>query len=425
MKPKLAIHGGTPLITREVPRYNSIGREEAERVSEVMESGLLSGFLGAWSEDFFGGPFVRDFESRAADYFGVKHVLSVNSWTSGLIAGLGAIGINPGDEVIVSPFTMAASATAILHWGALPVFADVDRSDYCIDPTSVESLIGPHTRAIVAVDIFGHPSQSEQLMALAKKRNLRVFTDSAQAPGAKVGTQFAGTLTDLGGYSLNHHKHINTGEGGLVVTNDDEIAENVALIRNHAEAVVGGMGKRDIKNMVGYNFRMGEIEAAIGLAQLTKLSRAVFSRQQMASILTAELEKLSGIQVPKIRPGYTHSFYIYPMTLDPKSTGVKRDKIVAALRAEGVPGLIEGYANIHLLPIFQKKIAFGDEGFPWSLYPDRVANGYLKGIVPVAEDLFENGFLGLLMCMYDFTESDMSDIAEAFSKVWANLETLQ
>lgn len=425
MKSELAIHGGTPLLTREFPRYKSVGRAEAERVSEVMESGLLSGFLGSWSEDFFGGPYVRDFESRAADYFGVRHVLSVNSWTSGLIAGLGAIGINPGDEVIVSPFTMAASATAILHWGALPVFADVDPFDYCIDPISVANLIGPHTRAIVAVDIFGHPSQSEKLMALAKTHNLKVFTDSAQAPGAKVGAQFAGTLTDLGGYSLNYHKHVNTGEGGLVVTNDDEIAENVALIRNHAEAVVGDMRKRNIRNMVGFNFRMGEIEAAIGLAQLTKLSGAVSSRQQMASILTAELKKLDGIRVPEIRPGSTHSFYMYPITLDSKSIGVKREKIVAALKAEGVPGLIEGYQNIHLLPIFQKKIAFGDSGFPWSMFPDRVANGYHKGIVPVAEDLFERGFIGLLMCMYDFDESDMYDIGEAFSKVWANLEKIR
>ena len=425
MSNQLAIHGGTPVITRKFPRYKAIGIQEVAAVSEVVASGSLSGFLGSWSEDFFGGPLVREFENQASEYFGVKHVVSVNSWTSGLIAGLGAIGIEPGDEVIVSPFTMAASATSILHWGALPVFADVSPLDYCIDPASVEKLISRHTRAIVAVDIFGHPSQSEKLMELARAHDLKVFTDSAQAPGARVGTKYAGTLTTLGGFSLNHHKHITTGEGGLLVTEDPEIAENVALIRNHAEAVVGGMGKKDIRNMVGYNFRMGEIEAAIGLAQLPKLGEAVASRQHLASILTRHLDNLAGIQVPSIRPDLTHSFYVYPMTLDRNITGVQRDRIAEALRAEGVPGLLEGYQNVHLLPIFQRKIAYGSGGFPWSHYPERAASGYQKGIAPVAEELFDSSFLGILMCMFDLREEDMSDIAEAFGKVWANLDSLR
>ncbi len=420
----LAIHGGLPVIDWEIPRYNTIGAEELRSVARVVGSGNLSQFLGDWHDDFYGGPMVRRFEEEAAVLFGVKHALTVNSWTSGLVAAVGAIGIEPGDEVIVTPFTMAASATAILHWNAIPVFADVDPITYCISPESVEAVISPHTKAIMAVDIFGHPSDSLRLMEIASRHGLKVITDSAQAPGAKISGEFAGTLTDIGGFSLNYHKHIHTGEGGIVVTNDDLLAENVALIRNHAEAVVGNMGKSDLTNMIGFNFRMGEIEAAIGSEQLKKLPQLINSRVALAERLTSRLRHLEGLQVHEPDPGISHVYYVYPMSIDSDHLGVQRSKIVEALVAEGVPGLAGSYQNLHLLPLFQEKVAYGRSGFPWSAFPERPAGGYKRGITPIAERLHEETFMALAMCSFDFNENDIDAIANAFEKVWSELASL-
>ena len=262
-------------------RYNPIGAEEVEAAKQVIESGVLSQFLGAWHEDFYGGPKVREFERQCAEYFGVKHAVTVNSWTSGLVAAVGAIGIEPGDEVIVTPWTMSATATAILHWNAIPVFADIDPETFNLDPKSVEANITPYTKAIMVADIFGQSADMDALMAIAAKHGLKVISDTAQAPGALYKGKYAGTLADVGGYSLNYHKHIHTGEGGILVTDNDEIAERLQLIRNHAEVVVGDKGVTNLSNMIGHNFRLGEIECAIGIEQLKKLNRFVQSRQRI------------------------------------------------------------------------------------------------------------------------------------------------
>ena len=239
---KLAVHGGLKTINKNFRKYNSIGLEEKNAAIKVIESGVLSKFLGVWSPDFFGGPMVQDFERECQKFFNVKHAVVVNSWTSGLIAAVGAIGIEPGDEVIVSPWTMSASATAILHWNAIPVFADIDKRTFCLDPKSIESNITEFTKAIMVVDIFGYSADMNSIMMLAEKYNLKVISDSAQAPGAIYYGKYAGTLADIGGYSLNFHKHINTGEGGILVTNNDNYADKLRLIRNHAEVVVEGKG---------------------------------------------------------------------------------------------------------------------------------------------------------------------------------------
>ena len=154
---KLAIHGGTPVRTKQFPAYNVIGDEEKEVVQRVMESGILSRFLGSWHSDFYGGPEVQVFEKEWADYFDVKHAIAVNSCTSGLYCAIGASGVGPGDEVIVSPYTMSASATSVIIFNAVPVFADIEPDYFCLDPASVESKITERTKAIVVVDIFGQP----------------------------------------------------------------------------------------------------------------------------------------------------------------------------------------------------------------------------------------------------------------------------
>jgi perosamine synthetase len=424
MNSKLALLGGQATITKPFKQYNPIGQEELNAAKEVIESGVLSQFIGAWHPDFLGGPKVREFESQCASYFGVKHAITVNSWTSGLIAAVGAIGIQPGDEVIVPPWTMCASATAILHWNAIPVFADIDPKTFCLDPNSVEANITPYTKAIMAVDIFGQSADMDALMAIAKRHGLKVISDTAQAPGAKYKGQFAGTLADVGGFSLNYHKHIHTGEGGILVTNDDEIAKRLQLIRNHAEAVVEGMGVTNLTNMVGYNFRLGEIECAMGITQLKKLQYYLESRQHIAKLLNDRLKTLPGLTTPYLMPESTHAYYVYPMVLDTDKLGVTRARIVEALNAEGVTGLSNGYQNIHLLPIFQKKIAYGSNGFPWSSEICRREVNYSPGICPVAEEMHKKTYLGFAMCLNELNDGDVNLIANSFEKVWGQLKQL-
>jgi len=421
--PKLALFGGPKTIQTTFKRYNPIGVEEVEAAKQVIESGVLSQFLGVWHKDFYGGSKVREFERQCAEYFGVKHAVTVNSWTSGLVAAVGAIGIEPGDEVIVTPWTMSATATAILHWNAIPVFADIDPETFNLDPKSVEANITPYTKAIMVADIFGQSADMDALMAIAAKHGLKVISDTAQAPGALYKGKHAGTLADVGGYSLNYHKHIHTGEGGILVTDNDEIAERVQLIRNHAEVVVGDKGVTNLSNMIGHNFRLGEIECAIGIEQLKKLSVFVESRQALASRLSEGLKGLRGLRTPVVKPGCTHVYYVYPMVLDIEALGVSRERIHAALQAEGV-AVSKHYQNIHLLPLYQRKIAYGSMGFPWSSDICRRDVDYSKGICPVAEQLNDSTYLGFGMCVYDLTEDDVDVIVTAFHKVWNNLELL-
>jgi len=419
----LALFGGPKTIQGPFKRYNSIGAEEVAAAKQVVESGVLSQYLGCWDPDFYGGPKVHEFERACEAYFGVKHAVTVNSWTSGLIAAVGAIGVEPGDEVIVSPWTMCASATAILHWNAIPVFADIEPETFCLDPKSVEAQISPYTKAIMAVDIFGHSANMDALMAIACKHGLKVITDAAQAPGAMVKGKYAGTLADVGGYSLNFHKHIHTGEGGILVTDDDEIAERLRLIRNHAEAVVGDKGVTNLSNMLGYNFRLGEIECAIGIEQLKKLKGFVATRQRAAERLASGLQGLAGLRPPVVMPDCTHAYYVYAMVLDEELIGVTRDRIYEALQAEGVH-VGKSYQNLHLLPMYQQKMAYGTKGFPWTSDICKRDVDYRKGICPVAEELQDNSYLSVGMCVYEFSKEDIDLIVAAFRKVWGQISSL-
>ena len=417
---RLAINGGRPALSTMPARRNPVGHPEKMAANRVLDSGTLSKFVGIWTDDFYGGPEVRDLESEWSDVFGVSHSVSFNSWTSGLIAAVGAIGVEPGDEVITTPYTMSACATAILHWNAIPVFADIEPLFFCIDPDDVERKISDRTRAILAVDIFGHPSDSARLLEIGAKYGVAVLTDSAQAPGARDQQAFAGTLTDAGGFSMNFHKHISAGEGGILVSNRPEIAERAALVRNHGESVLGGPVPENEKNRFGYNLRMGEIEAAIIRSQLPRLNGLVSEIRDSAAFLAQKLGDLPGLRLPQTRPGVEHAYYAFPMVLESKELQEKRARIAEALRAEGVPGVNEGYVNLHRLPIFENRRVYGNSGIPWSL-SEREIPPYS---CPVAELMFDRAELGLAFSDFLFDESDLDSVAQAFQKVWAEINTL-
>jgi dTDP-4-amino-4,6-dideoxygalactose transaminase len=425
MTNQLAILGGEPAIQHPMAYFKSMGEDEVTAATRVIRSGVLSAYIGAPGEGFMGGKEVRAFEEHAANYFGVRHAIAVNSWTSGLIAAVGAIGIEPGDEIITTPWTMAATATAILHFNGIPVFADIDPDTFNIDPKCVERLITKRTRAVMAVDIFGQSADMQSLRKICDRHGLKLLSDTAQAPGARYFSRHAGTLADIGGFSLNYHKHIHCGEGGILVTDDDKLAQRLCLIRNHAEAVVKSDNPLELANMLGYNFRMGEIEAAIASVQLEKLEARVASRQHIAEQLNQSLMHLEGLKVPIVSNGSIHVYYVYGLTLDLERLGVSREKIVKALQAEGVPGLVTGYQNLHLLPLFRNKIAYGTKGFPWSSPYCTSRIEYGPGLCPVAEQLHSERFFGMNLCMFEYYPEDVELIVAAFRKVWHNINLLR
>jgi dTDP-4-amino-4,6-dideoxygalactose transaminase len=421
----LALHGGRPVRNTPYPPYVPIGEEEKQAAIEVLDTTVLSQFLGAWSPDFYGGPRVQFLERAWAEYFGARHAISVNSATSGLFAAVGAAGIGPGDEVIVSPYTMSASATAALVYGAIPVFADIDPDTFCITPTTIRQRISPRTRAIIAVDIFGHPAEFDQIMTIAGEHGLTVIEDAAQAPGALLDGRYAGTLGHMGVFSLNYHKTIHCGEGGVIVTDDENLAERLQLIRNHAEAVVRAKGVTNLVNMIGFNYRMTEIEAAIATEQLKKLERLLLPRIEAAEYLTGRLSALPGITPPVVRSGVRHGFYVYAMRYDAASSGVSRDLLVQALQAEGIP-IYQGYVRpLYLEPLYQQRIGFGRDGFPFSYKGYKGTVSYNRGICPVTERMHFQELMFTNICHANITRGDLDDFAAAFEKVLANLDELQ
>ncbi|HEV3142171.1 MAG TPA: DegT/DnrJ/EryC1/StrS family aminotransferase [Vicinamibacterales bacterium] len=422
---KLAINGGRPVREQPFPEYVTIGEEEKRAVAAVLDSTVLSKYLGTWSPEFYGGPRVQTLEREWADYFGVSHAVTVNSATSGLYAAVGASGAGPGDEVIVSPYSMSASATAALVYGAIPVFADIDPQTFCLSPRSICERITPLTKAIIAVDLFGHPADFDEIVRIARERKIVVIEDAAQAPGALLNGRYAGTLADIGVFSLNYHKTIHTGEGGVVVTNDDDLADRVQLIRNHGEVVVKAKGTKDITNLIGFNYRMTEIEAAIGSEQLKKLERLLTPRIEAADYLTEHLRALPGLTPAVVRPGVRHAYYVYALRYDAAATGVPRSRFAAALKAEGLP-IGEGYVEpIYLEPVYQRRIAFGRDGFPFTYpgYKGRVR--YDRGICPVTERMHDSEMLLTAICHAGTMRRDLEDFVAGCAKVSDNLAELR
>lgn len=418
--PDLALLGGAPALETPLAHYRSMGPREAEAVRAVVDSDCLSGFYGSWGDCFLGGPRVREFEAAWAARFGSAHCVSVNSATSGLMAALGAVGVGPGDEVIVPPYTMSATATAPLVYGAVPVFADIEDETFCLDIDAVRANITGRTRAVLAVNLFGHPARLRELRALCDERGIALVEDNAQGPLAREDGRFAGTIGHIGVFSLNYHKHLHTGEGGMCVTDDADLARRMQLIRNHAENCVEALGMEDVPNMVGFNLRMTELSAAVGLVQLADAETHVSRRVRWSEALTQATAGLDGLTPPKVRRGCGHVYYVWACRLDEEAAGFSRKAMVKALAAENVP-LGAGYVRpLYLLPLFRNRLAFGSQGYPFSL----AERTYEKGLCPVCERMhFQELFL-FEVCMYDLSDELVERMGEAFRKVWRNRDAL-
>ena len=409
------------IINFKIKEFNLLGNEEVLAASKVVKSKSLSKFLGESTEDYFGGPKVRSFEKKLSKFYNVKHAIVVNSWTSGLVAAVGSLDLEPGDEVITSPWTMCASATSILQWNAIPIFADIKKDDFTLDPVSVEKNITSKTKAILTVDIFGKSSDFTSLSKIARKYNLKIISDSAQSPFSYYKKKLTGTLADVGGYSFNYHKHITTGEGGVLVTNSKKIFKKIALIRNHGEAVIEKFKGVSLTNVLGHNFRMGEIEAAIGIEQLKKLRKRVQKIYNLANKFIGYLDDLDGIILPTKKNNIDNSYYVFPIVLDLNKIKISREKIILALKKKGMSCVHGGYRNVHLLPMYQKKIAYGSKGFPWNSNFSRKKISYKKGICPNAEELNDKSFIAIAFSSIDVNENLIKLFAKCFYEVWQEL----
>ena len=354
-----------------------IGKEERDAVIRVIESGVLSEYQGNWSDNFYGGTEIKALESEWAEYFGVKHAIACNSATSGLWMACAAIGLqnqhdplNDCAEVIVTPYSMTCSASIPLHFGAKPVFADIEPDYFCLNPASVESKITEWTKAIIVVDLFGQPYDADAINEIAERygkkygHKIYVIEDAAQAIGATYKGRYTGTLGDIGVYSLNRHKHIQCGEGGVVVANDDELAFKLRLAMNHSEAVinsmVGGLIHNDestplkafneaSKSLVGMNLRMTELSAAVAREQLKKLDGILKVYREYAKYFTV-----------KVRPGCEHAYYRYAFNVYDFLINKKEDNILSKPIFE--------HKNHYITPLYKMPL-FRSLGYPNGLCP--------------------------------------------------------
>jgi len=431
----LALLGGTPVREKLFPAHKFISTEEKEAVAAVVETGILSRYIGAQHPDFMGGPQVKAFEDAWAEAYAADHAIAMNSATSGLFAAAGAAGIGPGDEVIVSPYTMMASVTAAIVFNAVPVFADIDPETFCISADTIRPKITPRTKAIIVVHIFGQTADMDPIMALAAEHGLTVIEDAAQCPFATYHGRPAGTLGHMGVFSLNYHKHIHTGEGGVVTTNDAGLAEKLRLIRNHAEAVVGRRGVTDIINMIGFNFRMGEIEAAIGLCQVSKGPELIARRQHNVAHLERQLDGVPGLAMPAVGAGNEHVYYVHAMSYDAAVMDLPRGVFVDALKAElpatelregEGPLMGAGYVRpIYLEPMFQQRTAYGNLGCPFACPHYEGEVDYGKGLCPTTERAHFETLITHELMRPPMSDADLDDVAAAVHKVVENLAALR
>lgn len=316
-----------------------IGEEEIENVVEVLKSGMIAQ-----------GPKVMEFEEKFANWIGAKYGIATNSGTSALHVALLACGIGEGDEVITTPFTFIASGNAIVYTGATPVFADIDLDTYTIDPDKIEDLITDKTKAILPVQLYGQAADMDKIREIAEKHDLKIIEDAAQAHGAEYNGEKVGTLGDMACFSFYPTKNMTTSEGGMITTDDEELAKKAQMFRAH------GASERYHHDEIGYNFRMTDIAAAIGLAQLKVIDEFNDKRISNANYLNEQLKDVEGIVTPKSPDNYKHVYHQYTILVEKGN----RDEWVEFLTNKGIGTGIHYPIPLYNQPIYKKLGIEGD-----------------------------------------------------------------
>ena len=325
-----------------------IGIDDVAAVAAVLESGRLAL-----------GPRVSRFETALAKVAGVEHAVAANSGTSALHLIVHCLSIGPGDEVITTPFSFVASTNCILFEGATPVFADIEPVTYCIDPERVQAAITPRTRAILAVDVFGHPADWNALEAIAREHELLLIDDSAEAIGSSRDGRPCGGFGNAGVFAFYPNKQITTGEGGAVVTNDADLAQRCRSMANQGRGDGGWLSHVRL----GYNYRMDEMSAALGLSQLSRLDVLVASRARVAALYGRALAEIEDIVAPIVNPNVAMSWFVYVIRLTERYSRADRDRAINALQARGI-GCRDYFQPIHLQPFIQEGLGTGRGDFP-------------------------------------------------------------
>lgn len=309
-----------------------LDERDVQAVLDVMRSGRLAL-----------GPKIVEFERVMAEYVGVKHAVAVNSGTAALHVIVKALGLGPGDEVIVPSFTFAASINVLLFEGVTPVFVDITPDTYNLDPEDVRRRVTPRTKAVMVVDVFGHPAPWRDLQAIADEFGLHLIDDCCEALGAEYEGRKLGAFGVAGAFAFYPNKQITTGEGGMIVTNDDEVARVSRSLRNQGRPEMGAWLAHE---RLGYNYRISEMQAALGVSQMARLDEFVAARANVAAMYDDLLAGFEWIRAPIVRADVKMSYFVYVATL---ADGLDRDEVIAGLEARGVPA--RGYfAPIHAQP---------------------------------------------------------------------------
>lgn len=413
MRHALAISGGTPIRTRPFPAWPVFGAAEEQRLLQVLRS-------GKWGR--LDGTEVAEFEARFAAMHGCRHAIAVVNGTVALRIALLAAGIQGGDEVIVPPYTFVATATAVLEANAIPVFADIDLETFNLDPAAVAAAITPRTRAIVPVHFAGQPADMDAIAALARAapltdgRHILVVEDAAHAHGASSRRRPAGSLGHVATFSFQSSKNLTAGEGGIITTNDDRLADACRSIHNCGR-VPGGVWYEH--HVVSGNYRLGEFQGAVLNCQLDRLEEQAELRDGNGRRLSARLSVIPGLH-PQRRPAdcTRHSYHLVMLRIDPAGFGAPRDRVRDALVAEGIP-CSAGYGySLPDQPLFRNK-AFG----PY--LPDAAAALDYRAVRCPHSDLICRQALWLGQNLLLGSEEDVDDIARAFEKVHEHRDELR
>ncbi len=350
----------------------NISEEEQQEVLKVLKSQMLT---------LLHGEFVSKFEKEFARYIGVKHAIAVNTGTAALHIAIASLNIGPGDEVIVPPFTFIASASSILHNNAIPIFADIDDKSYTLDPNSVREKITEKTKAIIPVHLAGIGADMSELMDIGSDYGIHVIEDAAQSIGTRCYKKKVGSIGHLGCFSFYPSKNMTTGEGGMITTNDDELAEQCRLLRHHGEP------EWYVYNRLGYNYRMTEIQGAIGRVQLKKIDSFISMRNKNAKYLSEATSKLNGINPPFIPEYCEPAFNYWIGRLDPDVLGITKTQFLNRFPRSKVL-----YPKpLYKTKLFQEKIAYS-KGCPWSCPFYNKEINYKEVYLPIVEKVTQEIF---------------------------------